>query len=296
MLRPLLARLAVVATLVAGAVMMVGPPAAAGPPRHTPPDLVVLGDSFAAGTGNVPYLPEVGGLDCDRSANAAYGELLQRLRLVTLQGFVACKGATTASVLSTGQLNAITADTNLVTVQAFGNDVGFAHLAALCLGDDCSLAGQNAAEVQGILDGIPTAAAVLPGFFADIQDRINKAGSHARVIVVDYGDPLPAAGARIGPFCGGLVTPGEADVAQRFADGVNQALRDAAGPAHFTYLNAAPRFRGLDICGFTPAFLRPPVAQWPGFPSTSPDEAGVLHPNKLGQSIYAAVLAGQLSS
>lgn len=291
MMRRLCAKLAVVATVVAASVLVSGPAATAGPPRHTPSDLVVLGDSFAAGTGNTPYQADDG--DCDRSRSAAYGEVLDRLRLLKLQGFPACQGATTASVLSSGQLTAITAETDIVTVQAFGNDAGFGTLAALCLGSDCSLTGINAAIVHQILNDIPERASALPAFFAAIQHRIDDVGSHARVIVVDYGNPLPAAGARIGPLCGGLVTPGEADVAQQFADGVNQSLRDAAAPAGFTYLNAAPRFRGLDVCGLASAFFRPPGL--PGAPAPG-GERGVLHPNQLGQGIYAAVLAGRLYS
>jgi hypothetical protein len=288
-MRRLLAKIVVATAVVAASLVVTGEAAAAGPPRHRTPDLVALGDSFAAGTGNVPYQADDG--DCDRSRSAAYGEVLDRLRLVTLQGFPACQGATTASVLATGQLDAITADTDIVTVQAFGNDAGFGTLAGLCLGSDCSLAGPNGALVQSILASIPAKAAALPPFFAAIQGRIDRVGSHARVIVVDYGDPLPAPGLRIGPFCGGLVTAGEPEVAQAFADGVNAALRDAT-PAHFTYLNAAPRFRGLDICGLGTAFFRPA-----GFGAPQPGGArGILHPNRIGQGIYAAVLAGRLHS
>jgi hypothetical protein len=47
----------------------------------------------------------------------------------------------------------------------------------------------------------------------------------------------------------------------------------------------------LDICGFVPAFFRPPGA--PGA-STGDPIPGSLHPNKVGQGIYAAVLAGRL--
>jgi hypothetical protein len=297
-MRRLFAKLVVVATVAAASVLVSGPAAAAaGPPRHRTPNLVVLGDSFAAGTGNTPYLPDSNGLDCDRSQYAAYGELLQGLRLATLQGFTACKGATTASVIAQNQLGAITADTDIVTIQVFGNDAQFGTLAGLCLTKDCSLTGSYGSVVTGILADIPNKAAALSPLFADIQDRIDEVGAHARVIVVDYGNPLPTPGSRIGPFCGGLITAGEPEVAQRFADGVNAALRDAAASAHFSYLDAAPRFRGLDICGFATAFLRPPVPGLPQqLPSTSPDEAGILHPNKLGQGIYAAVLAGRLYS
>lgn len=294
-MRRLLATLVVVAAVVAASVVAAGPGAAAGPPRHRTPNLVVLGDSFAAGTGNTPYQADDG--DCDRSQTAAYGERLEQLRLVELAGFPACKGATTASVLSTGQLNAITADTDIVTVQAFGNDALFSRLAGICLFDDCSLAGQNGPAVRAILDGVsPLAQRTLGPFYQAIKDRIAAVGAKARVIVVDYGDPFPAVGMRIGPFCP-YITAGEPEVAQQFAGTINAELAKAAAAAGFAFASAAPRFRGLDVCGFTPAFLRPPVPGLPTqLPSTSPDEAGILHPNKLGQGIYAAVLAGRLYS
>lgn len=293
MMRRLLAKFIVVATVIAASVVVTGQ-AAAGPPRHGPPDLVVLGDSFAAGTGNTPYLPEVNGLDCDRSRYVAYGQLLEKLRLVTLQGFPACKGATTASVIAQNQLDAITKETDIVTIQVFGNDAGFTPLAGLCLTSDCSLDGDNAAQVQAILNAIPGRAAALQPLFEDIQDTIEDAHAHAKVIVVDYGNPLPEPGGRIGQFCpGDLLTQGELQVAQQFQLAVNRELASAARVAGFTYADAAPRFRGLDICSLVTAFFRP---SGPGAPPMPDGAAGVLHPNKLGQGIYAAVLAGRLYS
>lgn len=290
MMRRLLAKFIVVATVIAASVVVTGQ-AAAGPPRHGPPDLVVLGDSFAAGTGNTPYSDQA----CGRSKVAAYGERLEQLRLVNLQAFPACGGATTDQVIAQGQLRYITKDTDIVTVQAFGNDVGFSTLARICLGDDCSLNGTNRATVRAILDGISSQAQLKLGpFYAAIKAQISEVGSKARVIVVDYGNPLPAAGATIGPFCP-YITPGEPEVAQQFADSINAELAAAAAAAGFTFANAAPRFRGLDICGLGTAFYRLGSPAVPWLPSVLPlGDPGLLHPNKLGQGIYAAVLAGRL--
>ena len=93
----------------------VSPPAQAAPlpAKVTAQPYDALGDSFAAGTGNVPYQPDDG--ECDRSASAASSELLARLRLVTLQAFRACQGAKTTDVIAQGQLTAITADTALIS-------------------------------------------------------------------------------------------------------------------------------------------------------------------------------------
>ncbi len=285
MMRSLLAKLTVVVVMVAASVVAGAGVAAAGTTGHRPPNLVVLGDSFAAGTGNTPYQPDDG--ECDRSKSDAYGELLARFRLVTLQAFVACQGAKTTDVLAT-QLGAITADTDVVTVQAFGNDAGFGLLAGYCLTQDCSLNGPNGATVNGILAAVPTVAAqTIPPLFTAIKGKV---GPRTRVIVVDYGDPLPTPGTRIGPFCSGLITAGEPEVAQQFADAVNTELATAAARYGFTYANAAPKFRGLDICGLATAFFRP---AGPGAP-TPEGYRGALHPNKIGQGIYAAVLTGKL--
>lgn len=293
MTRRLLTALVIVATVAASVVVAAAPVAAAGPPRHSPPELVALGDSFAAGTGNTPYADDI----CGRSAQAAYSERLAQLRLVTLQAFPACGGATTDQVIGQGQLNYITKDTDIVTVQAFGNDVKFSTLAGICLADDCSLNGPNGSTVRAILDGVsPTAKLKLGPFYQAIKTRITDVGSKARVIVVDYGNPFPAVGTRIGPFCP-YITAGEPEVAQQFAGAINAELATAAKAAGFGFANAAPRFRGLDVCGFGTAFYRLGSPDLPWLPSVLPmTDPGLLHPNKLGQGIYAAVLAGRLYS
>jgi hypothetical protein len=290
----------VVAAITAG--VMATSAAAAGPHRYQPPDLVAIGDSFAAGTGNVPYQPDDG--ECDRSASAASSELLARLRLVTLQAFRACQGAKTTDVIAQGQLTAITADTDVVTVQALGNDLGFGALVAYCLdavpqnpGVTCHrnqvMLPLGGITVQQLLDSIPNRApAALDGLYDAIDTRIDAVHAKAKVIVVDYGNPFPDPSGWVGPLCP-YMDAEELGVATDFANGLNVALQQAAARHGFAFANAAPRFRGLDVCGFASAFYRPPG--FPGAPSLPEGARGVLHPNKAGQGIYAAVLAGRLS-
>lgn len=292
--RRLFAKLIVLASVVAASVVVSGQPAAAGPPRHTPPDLVALGDSFAAGTGNVPYSDP----GCGRSASAAYSERLAQLRLVALQSFPACGGNTTIQVA--GQVGAITADTDIVTVQALGNDFFFSTLAGYCLTPQENVSCHrnqplpNGMTVQQLLDSIRTnGPGLLTALYDQIDDQIRTVGAKATVIVVDYGDPFPSPTGWVGPFCPTMDRE-ELGVAADFANGLNAAMRTAIeGRSHYAFANAAPRFRGLDICGFTPAFFRPPL---PRLPSGTTDPAGYLHPNAVGQGIYAAVLAGRLYS
>lgn len=294
-MRRLLATLVAVASVVAAAVV-VAPPAAAGPGRHHQPDLVALGDSFAAGAGNLPYIDEA----CARSESSAYAEILERFQLVTLQAIPACSGATTADVIAQAQLDRITADTDVVTLQAGGNDFGFGLLVYYCLSpDSASLTCHRDQElpdgrtVQDLLDSIGRDAPATFGKLNDaVQARIDTVHAKAKVIVVDYGNPFPGPTGRVGPLCP-YMDREELSVAAEFANSVNRALRQASQRPNFRFADAAPRLRGLDVCGVASAFFRPP-----GLPGAPPagGERGILHPNKLGQGIYAAVLAGRLYS
>lgn len=303
MTRRLLTALVIVAT-VAASVVAAAPVAAAGPPRHSPPELVALGDSFAAGTGNTPYSDPA----CGRSSDSAYSEVMARARLVTLQAFPACGGATTVQVVQQGQVKQITEDTNIVTAQALGNDFYFGLLVAYCLnavpdhpGVSCHrdqpLYQLGGITVQDLLNTIPVAApGYLSTFYDTIQAQISDVHGSAKVIVVDYGNPFPDPSGWVGPFCP-YMDREELGVARDFANGVNAALQQAAKRPNFTFANAAPRFRGLDVCGFAPAFFRVglPGVSW--LPSVLPNtDPGLFHPNKVGQGIYAAVLAGRLYS
>ncbi|MBR7679350.1 lipase, partial [Streptomyces daliensis] len=83
---------------------------------------VALGDSYSSGVGAGDYDPDSG--DCKRSANA-YPQLWSAANAPSSFDFVACSGATTDDVLS-GQLDALSDATGVVSISIGGNDVGFA--------------------------------------------------------------------------------------------------------------------------------------------------------------------------
>ncbi len=61
---------------------------------------------------------------------------------IALDDFVACAGATTTSLVSGGQLTALDADTELVTLTIGGNDIGWSSVVGACLvGTDAQCAG-----------------------------------------------------------------------------------------------------------------------------------------------------------
>ena len=159
---------------------------------------VALGDSFSSGEGVPPFLPPSDTNGCDR-ATRAYAMLLDQdpelsLNLKTLLSFTACAGATTETLVSGqstngNQLDAITADTDVVTLTVGGNDVGFVDYATACFWGDCS---QTTAAFQTIQDKINN---ILPsrlsGLLDSIQGRLAEVGSTAQVYVVGYPRMMP---------------------------------------------------------------------------------------------------------
>src|SRR5687768_341098 len=86
-----------------------------------------LGDSYASGYGVPPYEA------CGRS-QSAYAVQVDGRAKIRLDDFVACAGATTKSLVAGGQLSALDADSDLVTLQIGGNDIGWSSAVTACLG------------------------------------------------------------------------------------------------------------------------------------------------------------------
>jgi hypothetical protein len=276
---------------------------AQAPGRHHLPNLVVLGDSFASGVGNVPYQDTN---PCKRS-DSAYGPLLARLHLVTLQAFVACSGARTDQVWGPGpngetppQIDAITKDTDVVTVQALGNDFFVGAIEALCFLPaptlDCTLdtpfpantplSGQTVGSIVGSI------ALLAPGklqlLYGKIDDKLGKK-TKARVITVGY----PNIVGNGGPFCPGVTTE-ETQIAAKMVADLNTAIKNASSDHGYRYAPVDALFRGHDACAGLLA-VYPPLPPSFGFPaSQDPSGGGALHPNRLGQSLYAAAVAKRL--
>lgn len=292
-------RLLLGAALVATAIVA-GPgapvAAAARPSHHAPLDLVVLGDSFASGVGNTPYLPYSG--ECKRS-KAAYGPTLARLDGVRLQAFVACSGATTTEVSGIGpnkerpQINSINRRTDVVTVQALGNNYFFSEISAICLKGECTPTTPltNGKTIKEVIDSIPeTGPRLLDALYRKIHHRLRTTGSHARVIVTDY----PSLFGDGGGVCSTVMTPGELMIAEQMVTALDRVIKDAARRHHFRYAPVRALFEGRDLCSATPAiylFTSPGSA---GAPAEDPQ--GALHPNGFGQLLYALAIGRQLPS
>ena len=295
--------LAVVAAVVAASLTTNSVAAAQSPVHFRVPNLVVLGDSYASGVGNTPYLPEIRptteDTSCKRS-DAAYGELLADVGLVRLQAFVACSGATTAQVSGPGpngetppQIDSITRDTDVVTVQALGNDFFFGEISFRCLSDPTNCSWQthlkNGQTIREVVDSIPVqGGANLKALYGAINQRLKTVGSHARVIATDYPNLFGDGGGA----CRGFISPTLVDIARQMAGNLGATIKQAAADNGFRYAPVSALFSRHDVCDPVPAIYLPTGKGGLGAPADDP--GGALHPNHLGQALYAGAIAARL--
>lgn len=259
--------------------------ASAAPPRY-----VALGDSAASGP-LIP-LPDLSMPGCFRST-ANYPKLTaSRLGLAITD--VTCSGADTNDMfnpqetdLGTAppQLDALTADTSVVTLQIGGNDAGLVGLAESCLnvwpewlsGDSCAdeyTAGGR--DVYG-----ERVAAVRPKVDA-VLAAIHQRSPNARVFVVGYTTYLP----RNGCYPRVQVWPRDANYIQAKIDQLNQVLADAAAAGGASYVDIRTPGIGKDVC-------QSASVRWTE-PFIPENVAAPLHPNATGMKGMATVVAAAI--
>jgi hypothetical protein len=294
--RRLFRRIATIAAIMMLCLGLIAPSASAFPRFHTP-NLVVLGDSFASGVGNVPYLDNA----CRRS-NISYGPILERLHLVHLQAqaFVACSGATTEQVSGSGpngephQIDSITSDTDVITVQALGNDFAVGAIEVACFlpepaKQDCTrdtlIGGQ---EIGSIIDSIPTVGLDKLDALYDLIDI--KRGPNPKSVVITPGYPN-IIGNGGGLLCTGVSTA-EVQFAATMVDNLNTAIKTMSDQHHYRYAPVDSLFRGHDACSLLPTIYA--IAPPGPFPASEDELGGALHPNQFGQSFYTVAVAKRL--
>ena len=208
------------------AAALVGSAATAAP--AAPPRVAydALGDSYASGYGVPPYGA------CGRS-QSAYAEQLDGRQRIQLDGFVACAGATTSSLVSGGQLAVLNASTGLVTLTVGGNDVSWSTAVAACLaGSDAQCAGAIA-----LVDGLATAQ--LPTLLGSLFAQVAADAPNAHVVVTGYPRLFsPEYGAYF------AASPAEQTAMNAAADTLDSVIADAAARAGFQYVDVRRRFDG----------------------------------------------------
>ncbi|MCX5412745.1 MULTISPECIES: SGNH/GDSL hydrolase family protein [Streptomyces] len=236
---------------------------------------VALGDSYAAGTG----LSQQTDAECMRS-KGSYPAWIAETYKPSVFKDATCSGATTRSLWnhegsSAPQVDALTRDTDLVTVTLGGNDLGFSDVITRCV-----LAGLTTREGTPCRD---TAAKEVDAGFARLNTRlpdmladIERRSPQARVVVVGYPNPFPADGST----CGSSVPLAEGDVTwlHQTTNRLNLMLELVALTEQAEFVDTSSVFRGHDMC-------RPSSGQWinPLLPQTP----GSAHPNAVGHLITA---------
>lgn len=217
------------------------------------PHYVALGSSFAAGLGLGDRAPD-SPLVCMRSVNGYPQQLARMLKLPLLD--MSCSGATTTHVLSGGQMfqgpqiDAVTADTALVTLTTGGNDVSY-------VGDLTFMAGRNSSSLMGwglrrFWKGPRTFEqrdfAAMESTLLSTLRELRLRAPRARIVVVTYPVILPPQGT-----CDKLgLGPEEVATMRLVGEQLAQATRSAAKAAGAIVVDMATLGVGHDACSAEP--------------------------------------------
>ncbi|MDX3000297.1 SGNH/GDSL hydrolase family protein [Kribbella solani] len=226
---------------------------AAATPRFA--KYVALGDSYTA----APFvpLPEVLSLGCFRSYSNYPKQLAERLHVRELTD-VSCGGADTtnmtkpqSTLLGTAapQFNALTPDTDLVTVGIGGNDFGvFGSIIDTCPALRASDPAGAPCKAHFTVDGVDTLLAKI----AQTQTRITgvvegiKARSpKAKILLIGYPKIAPEHGT-----CPSILPFATGDYAYLYSieQALNQAVGNAAAAGGATYVDTFGPSTGHDAC------------------------------------------------
>ncbi|WP_246450818.1 SGNH/GDSL hydrolase family protein [Allostreptomyces psammosilenae] len=246
---------------------------------------VALGDSYASGAG----VPKQVHLTCLRS-NRNYPSLVAAEISPGAVRDVTCGGATTAAMTKSHlfqypQFNALTADTDLVTLGIGGNDIDFIEIVIRCTtlavinptGSPCKnsyTSGGTDQLAETIAETAPLIAATLDG--------IRQRAPQARVLLVGYPSIVPDDGSRCRPY--GLLADGDIPYLRDTTKLLNGMLRAQALAHGAEYVDTYTPSIGHDAC-------QPAADRWvePLIPAAP---AAPFHPNAAGEAGMAeAVLA-----
>ena len=157
------------------------------PSSPPPAKYVAMGDSFSSGEGNPPFVPgtDTNSDTCHRSS-AAYPQLLQNVLNLGATAFVACSGATTGAIMGmynseAAQIDALSGNTQVVTITIGGNDVDFKDYAIACTEKLC---GPGTFDYDYIMNAI-NASSFYDSLVATYESLLAHA-ANAQVYVSGY--------------------------------------------------------------------------------------------------------------
>jgi lysophospholipase L1-like esterase len=248
---------------------------------------VALGDSYTSG----PGIPAQVDANCARS-DRNYPSLVAAGRKVSTFTDVSCSGATTAEMWQAQgtngpQLDAVRRDTDLVTLQIGGNDVGFGPIIGTCArlaaqdltGNPC----ERSYEATGY-DRLTLAIAQTAPKVARVLRAVHTRAPHARVVVVGYPDLLPDDGT--GCFPQVPFAQGDFAYLRDTEKRLNLMLRLVAAVNRADYVDTYGPTVGHDMC-------TSPADRWIE-PLQPAAPAAPAHPNARGEQAMAQAVLNRL--
>ena len=258
----------------------------------TPASYVALGDSYAAG----PLIPvPIKPWGCLKSDHN-YGHLLAPKLALPAFRDVTCSGAEAEDMTQTQgvspepnppQFGALDANTQIVTVQVGGNDIGFSGIAQDCVslsplaGNPCQVKYTNPDGSDQVAARI---AAVGPSIGAVIEG-IRSRSPAARIFVVNYSAIFPHTGG--GELCWPSIPVSWGDIPwlRQTQERLNAMLAEQAALHGAELVDLYSASVGHDAC-------QPPGLRW--IEPLVPVAGAPVHPNLVGMLaftdiIYAAI-------
>ena len=211
---------------------------------------VSLGDSYAAGEGNPPFVTDSYNTTkdgCHRSVVAAS----RLLGATTTARFVhvACSGAVVSNLSAgkngeTPQFNALDKSTSLVTMSIGGNDVGFSDIVTNCaLNHGC---GDQVARARSNLDNLTTPSLSFNGYspLEYAYRMVRAAAPNARIVVTGYPLLFPEKwSSTCGPF-----TPGDTSAINAVTREGDRRIALTAQAVGADYVDLITPFSGHSSC------------------------------------------------
>lgn len=249
---------------------------------------IALGDSAAA----APLVPDPAGPPgCFKSTNDYPAVLARHLGAARFTD-VTCSGATTADITMRAQqtsggavpaqIDAIAADTELITITIGGNDVGLASSAARCRRSSLTeppcfdaLAGRGT-------DGLSAAIRRQVPLWEAMIDAVQARAPRARIVLVGYGTYIRPGGC----FAEQPINPTDADYFQAKVDEIDDQQQALAARKQIEFFDTRPVSVGHDMCA------APDERYFEGFVLTH--IAAPLHPNAMGAGAVGDALADRI--
>ena len=234
-------------------------------PAAAATNYVALGDSYSSGTGTGSYNLNS---SCQRSSKA-YPALVAAAKGYSLN-FVACSGATTTDLIN-NQISALNSGTNIVSLTAGGNDVGFAPLIITCTLLNC---------VSTVNSKITWVNSHLGGILDNLYNQIHSRAPGATVIVLGY--PKLFTKTCFGAFG---ISSSEVTAANNLAVAIDNVTASRAAAHGFAYKSAIGQFTNHGVCA---------SSSWINGLNLL-DTSSSYHPNATGHSSGFAPLVRQVT-